>query len=45
MTKTSCYKCQAEIEVEEATTVHPLCEACEQSWLDWFNEQLNKLDK
>jgi len=37
MTKTECYKCHASIEVEHADQVHPLCEACDNSFAEWLN--------
>jgi hypothetical protein len=44
MEKTECYKCSAEIEVADITIVHPLCQSCEQSFDDWFERELIKLD-
>ena len=44
MAKTVCYKCNTEIEVEEATIVHPLCQPCEEAHDKWFAEQIAKLD-
>ncbi len=44
MEKTECYKCSAEMEVADINTVHPLCESCDQSFADWFERELNKLD-
>jgi hypothetical protein len=34
--KTECYQCDAEIEVEDITQVHPICEKCENEFYDWF---------
>jgi hypothetical protein len=36
---TTCYKCETEI-VAEVGQVHPLCESCDESFEDWFAEQL-----
>lgn len=41
MAKTTCYKCETEIEVEDENTVHPLCEECELEFDDWFTRQLS----
>lgn len=45
MATTECYKCQAEMEVADTTTVHPLCEECESAFDNWFEQELNKLTK
>ena len=44
MEKTECYKCSAEMEVADITTVHPLCGECDIAFDDWFTQELNKLD-
>ncbi len=44
-TKVECYKCEAEVEVEDEYTVHPLCADCQTSFEDWFNEQLRAFTK
>lgn len=44
MSKTTCYKCHTEIEVDEMVIVHPLCLSCEVAWLEWFDTQLAILD-
>lgn len=44
MAKTTCYKCGSDIEVEDLTYVHPLCESCEEVHNLWFEAQLAKLD-
>jgi PHP family Zn ribbon phosphoesterase len=40
MSKTTCYKCETEIEVEDLTVVHPLCADCANIFDSWFQEQL-----
>jgi len=40
MSKTTCYKCEAEIEIESEFAVHPLCDECQASFEDWFSQQL-----
>lgn len=42
MVKTTCYKCEAEIELEDENenAVHPLCEDCGDDFDDWFAQQL-----
>jgi hypothetical protein len=42
MVKTTCYKCEAEIQLEEEDkdAVHPLCADCDNSFDDWFAQQL-----
>lgn len=35
MEKTTCYKCDTEIEATHGE-VHPLCSACDKSFEDWF---------
>lgn len=40
MTKTECYKCQTEIEVEDIEQVHPLCDDCDTDFMAWFASQL-----
>lgn len=41
-TKTECYQCEVEIEVEDITLVHPLCEECQEDFDYWFQEQLTR---
>jgi hypothetical protein len=43
MAKTECYQCDTAIEVEDITTVHPLCEDCESEFDSWFESQLSAM--
>lgn len=36
MAKTACYNCESEIEVEDDTVVHPLCDTCEIGFDEWI---------
>jgi hypothetical protein len=45
MEKTTCYKCEDEIEVPDLTIVHPLCQECEGDFDNWFTEQLGVFKK
>ena len=38
--KTTCYKCEKPIEAIKSE-VHPLCDSCEDDFMDWFNNQLD----
>lgn len=40
MAKTECYNCEAEIEVEDDTVVHPLCGECGDGFSAWFEKEL-----
>lgn len=40
MVKTECYQCEAEIEVEEAKQVHPLCADCQNEFDDWLQTEM-----
>lgn len=42
MVKTTCYKCNIEIELEDEdeNAVHPFCADCENDFDDWFAQQL-----
>jgi hypothetical protein len=36
---TDCYKCEAKI-MAEVGQVHPLCDSCQEIFVDWFERQL-----
>lgn len=38
MAKVECYNCEVEIEVEDDTDVHPLCDDCELGFDAWLSE-------
>jgi hypothetical protein len=42
MVKSTCYKCEAEIELddEDEFAVHPMCDECQSSFDNWFASQL-----
>jgi Zn finger protein HypA/HybF involved in hydrogenase expression len=40
MAKAECYDCDAEIEVEDSTYVHPLCAECQNEADDWLQTQM-----
>jgi hypothetical protein len=44
MVKTTCYKCDTEIEVISDRLVHPLCENCEEDFDSWFAKELDKIE-
>jgi hypothetical protein len=39
-TKTTCYKCEVEIEIDYELAVHPMCDECQSDFEDWFSKQL-----
>lgn len=39
---TACYKCETETEAFVGQ-VHPLCEACDSEFTDWFDRELARL--
>jgi hypothetical protein len=45
MVKTTCYKCETEIELadEDEFAVHPMCADCQSSFDEWFAGQLRML--
>lgn len=45
MVKTTCYKCETEIEVISDKVVHPLCGNCEEDFDDWFQRELNAIER
>jgi hypothetical protein len=45
MVKTTCYKCDKEIEVLSDRTVHPLCGECQESFDDWFQRELSAIER
>ena len=45
MVKTTCYKCDKEIEVLSDRTVHSLCGECQESFDDWFQRELNAIER
>lgn len=44
MIETKCYKCEA-VTFADREDVHPLCTDCNDQFVEWFNDQLNKLDR
>ena len=40
MAKTTCYQCGTEIEVEDITQVHPLCEDCQYDFDSWLQNEM-----
>jgi hypothetical protein len=39
-TMNKCYKCEAELSYDAGDDVHPLCDSCDDDFMDWFRSQL-----
>lgn len=39
-TMEKCYKCEEPLGYDPEDSVHPLCEACEEDFVSWFEREL-----